>query len=68
MRAISAAILLVLSSQVATEQALRPVLDFAGDEVRLRPSATPTKVTGLIARSREAAVARGLPQPRKTTR
>jgi NADH dehydrogenase [ubiquinone] 1 alpha subcomplex assembly factor 1 len=32
MRAISAAILLVLSSQVATEEALRPLLDFSGPE------------------------------------
>jgi len=32
MRAISAAILLVLSGQVATEEALRPLLDFAGPE------------------------------------
>jgi NADH dehydrogenase [ubiquinone] 1 alpha subcomplex assembly factor 1 len=32
MRAISAVILLALSSQVATEEALRPLLDFAGPE------------------------------------
>jgi hypothetical protein len=32
MRAISAVILLALSSQVATEIALRPLLDFAGPE------------------------------------
>jgi hypothetical protein len=32
MRAISAAILLAISSQLATEEALRPVLDFAAPE------------------------------------
>jgi hypothetical protein len=37
-----------------------------GDAVRLPPSATPTKGTQPIARYPKAAVARGLPQPRKT--
>jgi NADH dehydrogenase [ubiquinone] 1 alpha subcomplex assembly factor 1 len=52
MRAISAAILLVLSSQVATEEALRPLLDFAGPEAAQRWQAVNDGVMGGVSDGR----------------
>jgi len=52
MRAISAAILLVLSSQVATEEALRLVLDFAGPEAAQRWQAVNDGVMGGVSDGR----------------
>jgi len=46
MRAISTAILLVMASQVAAEQALRPVLDFAGPEAAQKWQAVNDGVMG----------------------
>ena len=46
MRAISAAILLVLSSQVATKEALRPLLDFVGPEAAQKWQAVNDGVMG----------------------
>jgi NADH dehydrogenase [ubiquinone] 1 alpha subcomplex assembly factor 1 len=52
MRAISAAILLVLSSQVATEEALRPVLDFTGPEAAPKWQAVNDGVMGGVSDGR----------------
>ena len=52
MRAISAAILLVLSSQVTTEEALRLVLDFAGPEAAQRWQAVNDGVMGGVSDGR----------------
>ena len=52
MRAISAAILLALSSQVATEEALRPLLDFAGPEAAQKWQAVNDGVMGGVSEGR----------------
>ena len=52
MRAISAAILLVLSSQVTTEEALRLVLDFSGPEAAQRWQAVNDGVMGGVSDGR----------------
>ena len=52
MRVISAAILLVLSSQVATEEALRPLLDFAGPEAARQWQAVNDGVMGGVSDGR----------------
>jgi monofunctional biosynthetic peptidoglycan transglycosylase len=52
MRAISAVILLALSSQVATEQALGPVLDFAGPEAAQKWQAVNDGVMGGVSDGR----------------
>lgn len=46
MRVISAAILLVISGQVATEEVLRPLLDFAGPEAAQKWQAVNDGVMG----------------------
>jgi NADH dehydrogenase [ubiquinone] 1 alpha subcomplex assembly factor 1 len=52
MRAISAAILLVISGQVATEEALRPLLDFAGPEAAQQWQAVNDGVMGGVSDGR----------------
>jgi NADH dehydrogenase [ubiquinone] 1 alpha subcomplex assembly factor 1 len=52
MRAISAAILLALSSQVATEEALRPLLDFTGPEAAQKWQAVNDGVMGGVSDGR----------------
>jgi NADH dehydrogenase [ubiquinone] 1 alpha subcomplex assembly factor 1 len=52
MRAISAAILLVFSSQVATEQALRPLLDFSTPEAAQKWQAVNDGVMGGVSDGR----------------
>jgi NADH dehydrogenase [ubiquinone] 1 alpha subcomplex assembly factor 1 len=52
MRSISAAILLVISSQVVTEEALRPVLDFAGPEAAQKWQAVNDGVMGGVSDGR----------------
>jgi NADH dehydrogenase [ubiquinone] 1 alpha subcomplex assembly factor 1 len=52
MRAISAVILLAFSSQVATEEALRPLLDFAGPEAAQKWQAVNDGVMGGVSDGR----------------
>ena len=52
MRAISAVILLVLSTQVATEEALRPLFDFAGPEAAQQWQAVNDGVMGGVSDGR----------------
>jgi NADH dehydrogenase [ubiquinone] 1 alpha subcomplex assembly factor 1 len=52
MRAISAVILLAISSQVATEEALRPLLDFAGPEAAQKWQAVNDGVMGGVSDGR----------------
>jgi NADH dehydrogenase [ubiquinone] 1 alpha subcomplex assembly factor 1 len=52
MRAISAAILFLLSAQVATEESLRPLLDFAGPEAARRWQAVNDGVMGGVSDGR----------------
>lgn len=52
MRAILAAVLLAVSSQVATEEALRPILDFAGPDTAQKWQAVNDGVMGGVSDGR----------------